>query len=129
MAQDLVKTIVTAREDTINTTTIAQTPGLKPDVAVIAVPSWRIVLVRVLRVYLQSFSGFLTALMSGAMAAAAAKASGMTSADVSAVLPHEFGGIVFLAASMAVAPCFMTLLQNALELLTRLDESHPQLRG
>lgn len=129
MADDSIATIVTKRIADAPSSTIVQTPAGSPDVRVIALPSWRIVLVRMLRVYLQSFVGFLGMLMSGALPAATAAVTGHASADVKAVLPQELNGMVLLAAQMALAPSVMTLSQNALELLTRLDEARPEWRA
>ncbi len=130
MADDLVKTVVTAREGALDGRTIALTPGAAPDIAVIPLPSWRIVLVRVLRVYLQSFVGFLGAMTTGALAPTiAAGTSGVTAEQVQAILPHAFWANVMVAASVACVPTFITLAQNALELMTRLDDSHPQWRA
>jgi hypothetical protein len=128
VADEQISTVVTKRDDAPRVS-MAVTPDGIPDVKVIALPSWRIVLVRMLRVYGQAFLGFLTALMSGILAPAVASTSGATTAEVQAILPHEFWGIVSLAAQMAVAPSFITLAQNAVELLTRLDESRPQWRA
>lgn len=128
MPDEQISTVVTKRDDMAKTV-IAQTPGPSPDVRVIALPSWRIVLIRVLRVYMQSFVGFLGALTSGMLAPTMAAGSGSTAMQVQAILPHAFWGQVLVAASVACVPTFITLAQNALELLTRLDESHPQLRA
>lgn len=128
MADEQIATIVTRRDDAVPHSVVAQTPGPAPDVRMIALPSWRIAVVRMLRVYGQSFLGFLTVLMSGMLAPAVAATSSASTAEVQAILPHEFWGIVSLAAQMAVAPSFMTLVQNAVELLSRLDEKSPQWR-
>lgn len=127
MSDEPIKTIVTKRDGADGS--LADTPAPLRDVFVIALPSWRIAAVRMLRVYLQSFVGFLTVLMSGVLAPAVAATSGATTAQVQAILPHEFWGIVSLAAQMAVAPSFITLAQNAAELLARIDEHRPEWRG
>jgi hypothetical protein len=77
-------------------------------------PWYQILGVRALRVYLQSLVAFLTI-------APAAVAGG--------ILPAEFAMNVQQAALMAVAPAAMSLIQNALELIIRLDESSPKLRA
>lgn len=131
---ETVTTATTVTPPTPITTVITARAGVPSSVTVDGIqtwplPPWRIVLVRVLRVYLQSAVGFLGVLMSGALPAATSVVTGGSSADVAAVLPQQFTGMLFLALQMALAPSVMTLSQNALELLTRLDESRPQWRG
>lgn len=109
-----IQTIVTERADGIEQTTKAVTPADQPNVIVQPMPWYRIVLVRAARVYVQSLIGGLT----------------VTPAAVAAgVLPAEFAFSLQNAALLAVGPAVMSVLQNAAELLARLDESHPQLRA
>ena len=92
--------------------TVAATPGGMPDVIVRVMSPLVVVLVRTLRVYLQTVVGLLT---TGALAGDLVPAAQtLTSLEV--------------AASLAVGPALVCALQNAVELLTRLDETMPQLR-
>lgn len=114
---DRVETVVTSRADgfakNVLATTVASTT---PNVLVKALSPLRIVATRVARVYLQSLVGMLAVVMTGI-------------ASDSLVTPNDFGGKLWMAAGFALAPSTITLLQNALELLTRLDESRPELRA
>jgi hypothetical protein len=87
-----------------------------PAVVVKPLSPVRVLLTRVARVYLQSLAGMLTVVMSGM-------------APDALVTPVDFVGKLSLAGGLALAPATVTLLQNAVELLTRLDESYPQLRA
>lgn len=111
-----ITTIVTKRDDGISRSTLAMTPSAVPDVIVKALSPVRIVITRVARVYIQVLVGMLTVVMSGVAADAL-------------VTPVDFVGKLKLAAGFAIAPAVVTLLQNALELLTKLDESRPELRA
>ncbi len=109
-----IKTIVTERAEGIDNPTIATTDPGDPNIHVQPMPWWQIVGVRAARVYLQSLVSFLT----------------VTPVAIAAgVLPQEFAMSVYQAALMAVAPAGLSFLQNALELLVRLDESLPKLRA
>jgi hypothetical protein len=110
MAEEQVATVVTRRDDMY---TLEQ----KEDVIVVAMPAWQIVGVRTLRVYLQSFVGFLTAMGTGFAEA------------VMGVQLGPFAQQFVIAASMAVAPATISLLQNTIELLTKLDATNPTLRA
>lgn len=130
MADEQIKTIVTKREDSIESPTVAVTPGPAPNVLAVPLPLWRLVAVRALRVYLQCFAGFLSALTTGTLAPIiAAGTPGVSTEQVQSMLPHLFWGNVLVAASLAGPPTFLTLMQNATELLARLDEKSPQWRA
>ena len=87
-----------------------------PDVVILT--WWQQALIRGARVYLQSLVGFLLAAGTGAAAA------------VGVNLPvGDFGKLLLSAGSMAVAPAFISLIQNSIEMLTKLDSSSPQLRA
>jgi len=108
---DETKTVVTARADMV-------TDKQQADVTVVTMPGWQIALVRGCRVYLQSLVGFLLAAGSGATAAA-----GLT-------MPvHDFYHLLTLSASMAVYPAAISLIQNVIELLAKLDATNPTLRA
>ena len=105
-----VKTVVTKRED-------MTTKKELNEVGVIAMPGWQIVLIRALRVYLQGVLGFLTA-----------NTSGLTEA-VTGIPIGDFGNHLLIALSLAIAPATLSLLQNALELLAKLDQTRPTFRA
>lgn len=115
MADDLVPTVVTKREDTFPASTTATTPGLLPNVPIIAMPWWQIVLVRTARVYLQSLSAFVSMALTGV--------------DPLDIMPETLGAALWLSAQLALAPATLTLIQNALELLAKLDMVRPTLRA
>jgi hypothetical protein len=112
---DEVKTVVTERAGVRAEAVRASEVG---EVTVIPMPPWQIAGVRTLRVYLQSFLGFLTA---GATGYAAAIGVSMPVGD--------FSNLIVTSASLAVAPATFTLLQNIIELLTKLDATNPTLRA
>ena len=114
MADELIPTVVTKREDTISRSVEATTPSNQPNVQVVAMPWWQIVLIRTARVYLQGLMGFLTV--------------GATGLDAG-IMPNDFLGMMLTAAKFAIAPAAFTLLQNAMELLMKLDVSRPTLRA
>lgn len=110
MTTDDVTTVVTQRRDV---TTARQLKAVE----VVSMPWWQIVGVRALRVYLQGLVGFLTANTSGATEAI----TGMPMGD--------FGHQLVMAMSLAVAPAVLSLLMNVTELLARLDQTNPRMRG
>jgi hypothetical protein len=70
------------------------------------------ILIRAARTYLQSLIGFLALLMT------------------TDIVPLDgFADAFVTAASWAVAPAAIALLHNLVELLGRLDETAPQIRG
>lgn len=75
-------------------------------VTVKSMPAWQMIAIRVARMYLQTVVGFLGAEGVGV----------------------DLGGLagVFL---LALAPTIVSLLHNTLEILTKLDVTHPQLRA
>lgn len=108
---DETKTVVTARAD-------VTTDKQQAAVVVVTMPGWQIALVRCCRVYLQSLVGFLVATGTGATAAA-----GLT-------MPMtDFYHVLATSASMAVAPAAISLIQNVIELLAKLDATNPTLRA
>jgi hypothetical protein len=87
-------------------------------VTVISMPPWKIVLVRCCRVYLQSLVGFLLA-----------TGTGLTSAVGLTMPVQDFGQLLLTCASLAVAPAAISLIQNLIELLAKLDATNPELRA
>ena len=105
-----ITTVVTERADL---STKEETTAVK----VVTMPWWQIVGVRALRVYLQGLVGFLTANATGATQAV----TGMPMGD--------FAHQLTVAISLSVAPAVLSLLLNSVELLSKIDQSHPTLRA
>jgi hypothetical protein len=106
-----VKTVVTQRTDMVTDTQVN-------NVAIILMKPIEIVLVRALRVYLQTLIGLLGALGTGAAATV-----GVT------LTVGDFWHLLVASASIAIAPAFMSILLNTVELLAKWDASNPQLRA
>ena len=76
---------------------------------------FQLVAVRVLRTYLQSMLGLLTAGLAGG-------AAGM--------IPFtDFQDLFIKSASLAIAPTVVSAIQNILEILAKWDSTKPELRG
>lgn len=106
------KTVIVAREEN---NLASPSEGL---VEVVEMPWWKVILIRGGRVYVQSLLGFLTAAESGAAGALGVQ------------LPaHDFLHLFGACAGLALAPACYTILQNTIEILTKLDVSAPQLRA
>lgn len=100
-------------EPAINTV-VTDRPGQAAVPATRAVPMTplAIVGVRIARTFIQSFLGILTAMMT------------------TDLIPHkDFLDLCIKAASLALAPTIISLLQNALELLSEIDISNPRWRA
>lgn len=109
-------TTVLVRRDGVEPT-IAKTGVTMPDIAVTVMSPVAVVLVRALRVYLQTLVGLLG---TGALA------SDFLPSDL---LPAgDFAHALKVAAGMSLGPAFVCAAQNAIELLGRLDERLPHLR-
>lgn len=89
-----------------------------PNVIFAAMSATYAVLVRTARVYAQTFMGLLTAQFGAVDAVLGA-----------GVTPQDFLGKVQVAAALALAPALFTLVQNAAELIMRLDEKLPRFRA
>ena len=114
---DPIKVVVTSRggEGSITNDSTAVTPGTEtPNLIVQALSPLRIVATRVARNYLTVVVGLVTA--------------GITGADAG-MMPDAFGALVWKAAQLGLSSAGVSLLVNALELITRLDESFPKLRA
>ena len=90
----------------------------RPHPQVIILKWWEQALIRGSRVYLQSLVGFLLAAGTGAAAAVGVN-----------LAVGDFAKLLLTAGSMAVAPAAISLIQNSIEMLTKLDSSNPQLRA
>jgi hypothetical protein len=110
MAED-IKTVVTERKETT-------TDRQLQNVEVVSMPWWKIVLVRAGRVYLMSVVGLL-----GAVGTGAASASGVQ-------MPvGDFSTLLVACLGASLGPAVVSLLTNGAELLARLDQTNPQMRG
>lgn len=95
-----VTTVMTQREEPgPSTDVLAHTKQSEPNVKIVVRPWWQMVLIRVIRVYLQTFSGLV-----------AADATGLIDID---------GIFRFMIA--ASFPALISLIQNSIEILTKLD--------
>lgn len=122
MADD-IKTIVTARAGDGVASGYASTPGTaSPNYFVQALSPLRLVVTRVVRVYLQSVLGIVSAGMGGL--------DRITLEGVPVdMLPNEFGALFLVACKMSVAIGGYTALQNIVELAAKLDQTAPELRA
>ena len=111
---DTAKTVVRASMAQPNAK-IVGLAGAETDspVLVKAMPIWLMLLVRVTRVYLQTFFGLL-----------GADAVGIIDVTVG----EDWARLASVAVA-ALAPATVTLLQNSLEFLTKLDVTKPALRA
>lgn len=107
------KVLAVAR-GTLDADVTAETPPGNPDVRVVVVSAVQMILVRVARTYLQSLLGFLGAAAVGAL---------------DTLAPMDAWGKIVTAAGLALFPAFVSLVQNVLEWLTKLDTRAPELRG
>ncbi len=116
MTPEVINTVVVRRDQGVEPS-VAKTAAAMPDIAVRVMSPVAVVLVRALRVYLQTLVGLLG---TGAIA------SGMVPPDL---LPAgDFAHALRVAAGMSLGPAFVCAAQNTIELLGRLDERLPQLR-
>ncbi len=91
---------------------IIQTPDGQPNIEIKVVKPLVLIGVRALRVFFQSILALLTA----------GPATGLITAA-------DFGHLVMKCASLSVAAAGVCVLQNAIELLARFDQSNPTLAG
>lgn len=92
-------------------TVITDRPEAEGTIEIRTLPWWAMIAIRVARTYIQGLIGFLVAGLVG----------DPTARDFSLVFLH--------AASLALAPAVMSLLMNAVEVLSKLDQTQPQLRA
>jgi len=115
------KVIMTAREETQKTVDVVlKTPAGEANIKVVTMSVWRQVAIRTSRAYLQNLLGFILAVGTGAAAA-----SGVGLTMPAADFVHLFGA----AAGLAVGPAVICMIQNTLEILTKLDVTNPELRA
>lgn len=113
MADEQIATLVVKRDDAVNQNVLAMTPHGVADIVVKVLSPVRIVLIRALRVFIQSLLASFTG-------AAATNAMGFT-----AIPPINFSAAVCLAGFCAG----VCALQNTAELLAKLDQKNPEYRG
>jgi hypothetical protein len=79
---------------------------------------WKQALIRTARTYLQTLVGLLVAATTGAAGA------------VGVNLPvGDFYHLLVVSASISIAPAVISLLQNSVEILSKLDQTQPQIRA
>ncbi len=115
-APELPKVLITAGPAAPpDGSTVITAPGAEDRQA--SVSRWWVqVLVRFGRTYLQALLGTYGTLTSGIP-------------EKMGLNLNEFGNTFYLAAMFAVAPAVLSLLQNTLEFLIKLDTSNPKMRG
>ena len=104
-------------------TVVTERPTMTTDkelnsVTVIPMKPWQIVMVRTVRVYLMTLVGLLT--VTGTPIGSSV---GLT------LTATAFWPWLVTCASVSVAPAVIALLQNAIELLAKLDATNPTLRA
>jgi hypothetical protein len=110
------KVVVTESPKAPRDKSILETPAGKEDIQVVVMSWWKQAAIRTVRTYLQGLVGFLVAGGTGVAGA------------VGINMPvHDFGALLWTSASLAVAPAVIALLQNAVEILSKLDS--PQTRA
>jgi hypothetical protein len=87
-------------------------------VTIVTMRPWQIILVRAARCYVQTLVGLLTAVGTGL-----AKDIGVT------LSAPDFAQTLLTCAGIALAPAIISLLQNSLELLAKLDATAPAMRA
>ncbi len=116
--QEPIKIVVTERPEAPVDGAIIKTPAGVPDLQAVTRSWYAQVGVRVLRTYLQSLLGFVLAVGSGA------------AGGVGIHIPvGDFTDLLVKAAGLAVAPAAVSMIQNAIEILTKLDMTNPQARA
>ena len=110
---------VLVRPDQVDREVQASTPAGLPDLVFTPMNVITMILVRCGRVYFQVFVGLLTAAGFGAV----------TLAGPGAVSPDGAVATIQAAAVAACFPLVVPFAQNALELLTRIDERFPKFRA
>lgn len=110
-----IKTIVTQRTSEGVESNYAVTGGHDtPNYIVQALSPLRMIMTRVVRVYLQSVTGIVSA--------------GLAGGD-GGLLPDDFYALFVTACKMSVAIGGITALQNFVELFTKLDQKYPEIRA
>jgi hypothetical protein len=109
-----IKVLVTERAAAPDDKTVLATPKIdQSNVEVVTMSWWQQVAIRGARTYIQSLVGFILAGQTGALNLPA----------------KDFASLLWTAAGLALAPTVVSLLQNATEILARLDVNKPQVRA
>lgn len=124
MATNVTQVVVTDRPKAPPNRKILETPTGDDDVQVIVMGWAKQALIRTLRTYLQTLVGNLTNIGIGGAVAVTAVAN--LTPEQQATLKQvysalEFYQVFLIAASTAVAPAVVSFLQNAIEILAKLD--------
>jgi len=90
---------------------LIHTPAGQPNIVLKVLEPFTIIVVRVMRVYLQTLLGLVTAGL----------------AAPKAIPVADFAHLVILSASLSVAPAAICAIQNGIELLAQFDQKHPTL--
>ena len=116
----IVSTIITDRGDSPPNNSLIVTDAGQPDIVLKVMSPLAQTLVRGLRTYIQSLVGMLTLLLAGRPVLE----------NVGIIVPAgDFWSALVAAASIAIAPTVVSLLQNFAELLGRFDELFPKSRA
>ena len=115
MAEVRKKAIVTARDDGMTRPTIGHTPDGMPDIRVTPMPWWGRLIIRGAKTYLSSLVAFLGAGSLGVLV------------PDNPVPLTGFMNSLWIAMQLALVPAIGTIILNASILITKLDESQPEL--
>ncbi len=118
VSQEPIKVLVTDRPEAPKDGDKIKTPAGVPDLQAVTRSWYAQVGVRVLRTYLQSLLGFVVAVSTGAAAGVGIH-----------IAVGDFGDLLLKSAGLAVAPAAVSMIQNAIEILTKLDMTNPQARA
>ncbi len=116
--QEPIKVLVTDRPGAPVDGDKIKTPLGVPDLQAVTRSWYAQVGVRVLRTYLQSLLGFVVAVSTGAAAGVGIH-----------IAVGDFGDLMLKSAGLAVAPAAVSMIQNAIEILSKLDQTNPQARA
>lgn len=121
--EEKIKILTTERPEGPDHKSTLRTPSGELNVEVVTQSWWAQVLIRVVRTYLQTVVGLL---LGAGFGVAAAHAAEVVVPDMPAK-----GFIVLLLAAMsaAIGPAVVCLIHNAIEILTKLDVTNPELRA
>ena len=115
---DNIKTLVTERAEAPVDKSVLHSPSGLANVEIVTLSVWAQIGVRCLRTFVQSLLGFIVAVGSGA--------AGGVGINIPA---QDFITLIISSASLSVAPAVICLLQNAVEMLSRLDVTNPAIRA
>jgi len=113
VAEEQAKTVVRA-----SIADAAEEHPISSAVELVPMSMAKMILIRTLRVYVQTLVALLLAGGTGA------------AAQVGVIMPvGDFWALLAASASLSLASAGITFLQNVLELLARLDVTHPAMRA